>query len=140
MTLVVAAAVAVGIAVLDLVSKELVTRHLVEGRLAAVGDGIGLRRSHNDRGALLALSPAQAAVAWVTVAGCAGLLLSRLPGSGWAVGVGLGMVLGGAAGNVAGRFIHGTVVDFVTAWRWPVFNLADAAMVAGLLLALWGVR
>lgn len=57
--------------------------------------------------------------------------------------VAVGLVLGGAAGNLADRafragdgFLGGAVVDFVDLQWYPVFNLADAAIVvgAGLLL------
>ena len=57
---------------------------------------------------------------------------------------GLGLVLGGALGNLADRafragdgFLSGGVVDFVDLQWWPVFNLADAAICGGVgLLAL----
>jgi signal peptidase II len=54
--------------------------------------------------------------------------------------VALGLILGGAAGNVIDRVIHGAVMDFVlfhitaATWtfQWYVFNVADAAIVAGV--------
>jgi signal peptidase II len=56
---------------------------------------------------------------------------------------GIGLVLGGAVGNLADRafrsgdgFLGGHVVDFVDLQWWPVFNVADAAIViGGLVLA-----
>lgn len=56
--------------------------------------------------------------------------------------VALGLVLGGAFGNVIDRifrapgFLRGAVVDFVDVGFWPVFNLADAAITCGCLLLL----
>jgi signal peptidase II len=58
--------------------------------------------------------------------------------------VAVGMVLGGAAGNLADRafraggdgFLGGAVVDFVDLEWWPVFNLADACIVIGALLLM----
>jgi signal peptidase II len=56
--------------------------------------------------------------------------------------VALGLVLGGAFGNVLDRvfrspgFLRGAVVDFVDVGFWPVFNLADAAITCGCLLLL----
>jgi signal peptidase II len=44
----------------------------------------------------------------------------------------LGAALGGAAGNVADRLRRGAIVDFIVIGRWPPFNLADAAIVAGV--------
>jgi signal peptidase II len=118
----------------DALTKSLVTAHLAEGRLYGVAGSWGVRRVHNRRGALLRASPGQAAVAWLVVAGGLVLLvgLSR-PGPG--VVAGLGLLVGGAAGNVVDRLRRGAVVDFVAAGRWPVFNVADAAMVVGVVLA-----
>ena len=48
---------------------------------------------------------------------------------------GIAAALAGAFGNLADRFIHGAVVDFVDLGWWPVFNLADMAIVGGVALA-----
>ncbi|MBY0338409.1 MAG: signal peptidase II [Acetobacteraceae bacterium] len=52
----------------------------------------------------------------------------------------LGAVIGGAIGNVIDRFRFGAVVDFVDVhawgWHWYVFNIADAAIVCGVLALL----
>lgn len=56
------------------------------------------------------------------------------------VAVGLGLVLGGAVGNVIDRVRFGAVVDFVhlhaAGWHWYVFNVADSAIVCGVGLLL----
>ena len=57
----------------------------------------------------------------------------------------LGLIIGGAVGNAIDRFAYGWVFDFVyfhihtAAWRfdWYVFNLADAAIVAGVIGLLY---
>lgn len=49
--------------------------------------------------------------------------------------VALGTALGGAAGNLADMLRRRHVVDFIDLGWWPVFNLADVAIVGGLLLA-----
>jgi signal peptidase II len=61
--------------------------------------------------------------------------------------VSLGLILGGALGNLTDRAIRGDgllsgrVVDFIDFHVWPVFNLADSAIVIGaLLLAVGGIR
>ncbi|MFZ0320521.1 MAG: signal peptidase II [Candidatus Sulfotelmatobacter sp.] len=57
-----------------------------------------------------------------------------------ATGVGLSLIMGGALGNLWDRLARGRVVDFllvyVKQYQWPVFNLADSAIVvgAGLLI------
>jgi signal peptidase II len=60
--------------------------------------------------------------------------------------VGLGMILGGALGNLTDRVIHGAgvsgrVVDFIDFRVWPVFNVADSAIVIGaIVVVLAGAR
>jgi signal peptidase II len=63
--------------------------------------------------------------------------------------VGLGLLLGGAAGNLADRVFrhnHGSVIDFIDAARfgtrdlWPVFNVADAAIVVGVVVLVLAYR
>jgi signal peptidase II len=57
-----------------------------------------------------------------------------------ATGIGLSLIMGGALGNLWDRLAHGRVIDFllfyVKRYQWPVFNLADSAIVigAGLLV------
>jgi signal peptidase II len=50
---------------------------------------------------------------------------------------GLGLAFGGAAGNMVDIIRNRQVVDFIEVRWWPVFNLADVAIVAGLVLAFW---
>jgi signal peptidase II len=49
--------------------------------------------------------------------------------------VGLGAALGGAGGNLLDRVRRGSVVDFIDLRVWPIFNVADVAIVVGALLA-----
>jgi signal peptidase II len=53
-------------------------------------------------------------------------------------GIALSLILGGAVGNLWDRVAAGRVVDFVLlyakSYRWPVFNLADSAIVVGASL------
>ena len=51
------------------------------------------------------------------------------------VTAGVAAALAGAAGNLGDRMVRGAVVDFVAIGRWPVFNLADVAILAGAALA-----
>ncbi|MDQ6615446.1 MAG: signal peptidase II [Actinomycetota bacterium] len=58
----------------------------------------------------------------------------------WPAAVAMGLLLGGALGNLADRLIrhhHGAVIDFIDLRWWPVFNVADAAISVGaVVLAL----
>ena len=56
--------------------------------------------------------------------------------------LGLGLVLGGALGNLADRALRGPglsghVVDFIDLHWWPVFNVADSAIVIGAAVIAW---
>ena len=80
--------------------------------------------------ALLALKVIAVALLWIWLARATNRLMA----------LGLGLIIGGALGNAIDRLAHGAVVDFVllhvetATWRfhWYVFNLADAAIVAGV--------
>lgn len=48
--------------------------------------------------------------------------------------LGLSLLLGGALGNFWDRLFMGYVIDFVDIRFWPVFNIADAAIVVGVIL------
>jgi signal peptidase II len=54
---------------------------------------------------------------------------------------GLGLVLGGALGNLIDRLQYGAVVDFILLhygrWAWPAFNVADSAIFLGVVCLLW---
>jgi signal peptidase II len=56
-------------------------------------------------------------------------------------GVGLALILGGAAGNLIDRLARGVVVDFldfyVASYHWPAFNVADSAICIGAAALLW---
>lgn len=54
---------------------------------------------------------------------------------------GTGLVIGGALGNVIDRLRFGAVFDFLDVYwgtyHWPAFNLADSAIVLGVVLLMW---
>jgi signal peptidase II len=83
---------------------------------------------------------ARVVMALVWVWALASVLVLRYSGL-WFQGqvsmVGLGLALGGAAGNLLDIWRHNSVVDFIDLRWWPVFNLADVAIVSGLVLAFW---
>jgi signal peptidase II len=48
----------------------------------------------------------------------------------------LGLILGGAAGNLLDRVRHGCVIDFLDFHIWPVFNVADSCITIGVIILL----
>jgi signal peptidase II len=118
----------------DQATKALVGRH---GELLL--RGVGVRPLTNVRGSLVPLPGAAAVAVWCSVAALAVLPLLLAPAVPETAALGLGLALGGAAGNLVDRLVRGGVLDFVVLWRWPAFNLADAALVAGAALCAWSL-
>jgi signal peptidase II len=96
------------------------------------GISYGLLSSEGDLGRILLALLAAAAT---------GLMIFWLrretrPGS----AVALGLLIGGAIGNAIDRLVHGAVVDFALlhggGYEWYVFNIADAAIVVGVVMLL----
>lgn len=121
---------------LDQVSKMLVLSRLREGQPTSFGC-IAIRRVLNprvdgflaSRGALLTLWTAEV------------ILLVALVQfgpffQGAMAQVALGVALGGASGNLLDKLWRGGVVDFIDLGFWPVFNLADTAIVLGGLTGI----
>ena len=71
---------------------------------------------------------------------CIGLFLWLRRAERKFTGWGIGLVMGGAIGNVIDRARWGAVFDFadfhVGRWHWPAFNIADSAIVIGVGLLL----
>ncbi|MBS1842225.1 MAG: signal peptidase II [Acidobacteria bacterium] len=61
----------------------------------------------------------------------------------WRTLAGLSLLIGGAAGNLTDRILHGAVTDFFELWfgsyRYPAFNVADSAITVGAILVLLDV-
>ena len=53
---------------------------------------------------------------------------------GWPGSLALGLVLGGAVGNLTDRLRYGHVTDFISVSIWPTFNIADSSLTIGVIL------
>jgi signal peptidase II len=122
----------------DQLSKAFVLARWPLAVSRARGSFVSIRCILNRQGTLAALVGAPALlVLWALLVMLAALILHY----GWlgyaAIGaIGIGAVIGGATGNMLDRVLRGGIVDFVAIGPWPVFNLADAALVAGAGLIL----
>jgi signal peptidase II len=99
---------------------------------------ISIRQALNRRGALASFTPLTLLLVWgVTVVLVVFALYSgdAIHRSGLG-SVGFGVAVGGATGNMLDRMRQGAIVDFIAIGRWPVFNLADVAIVLGVGLVL----
>jgi signal peptidase II len=123
----------------DRVSKAIALRSLRAGRPARRI----LRPVANDRPPFVRLAPRPVLIAiWLSAAACGFAALEYSPAlsSRGLIGLGLAIALTGAASNLADRLSQRVVVDFIAIGWWPVFNVADAAIVGGAVVAavsLW---
>jgi len=116
----------------DQVSKSIAHRLLAESDSGAKP---GFNWVLNQRGGLVPVPVPIALALWLAALGVAVAVVAHGPERlAVAAVVGVGLVLGGAAGNLVDRVRRGAVSDFIAVWRWPPFNLADASMVVGTIL------
>ena len=133
--------IAAAVLLLDIVTKVLAVRLLVPGQpVSIIGDTVTWTLVRNS-GAAFSMATGYT---WMLTLVAMGVVVGiiwmgrRLVSPWWAVG--LGMILGGALGNLVDRFfrapgpLRGHVVDFLSIGWWPVFNVADPAVVGGAML------
>ena len=141
-------AVAAGVLALDVVTKLLAVEQLTDREPISLLGGLLTLRLVRNPGAAFGMAQGLTIVFTCVALGVVVVILRvarRLQSGWWAVA--LGLVLGGALGNLLDRLLRspgpgrGHVVDFLELPRWPVFNLADSAIVcAGVLMVLLSVR
>ncbi|MCL6612334.1 MAG: signal peptidase II [Peptococcaceae bacterium] len=128
---------------LDQASKYLITAKMSLGQSIPVIDNIfHITYIHNPGAAFGLLADRTSffiAVGLLVVAGVVIFYWKRGARDGvWPVA--LGLIAGGSLGNLVDRVRFGEVVDFIDFRIWPVFNLADSAIVIGaglLIMVLW---
>jgi len=132
-------AVAAGALLLDQLSKALV-EHTLSGRPVRVIPGVlSLTYTTNSGGAFGFGESAPWLFAGATIVVSAVIVVaSTRPMRPW-IAVSLGLILGGALGNLADRLangpgVSGRVTDFIDLQIWPIFNLADTAIVIGAVI------
>jgi signal peptidase II len=129
---------------LDLISKTLVVQHLEnQPSIQLIGHYLQLEAIRNS-GAAFSIGQGMTVVFTliaVIVIGVIARLARKLYSTPWAVA--LGLLLGGALGNLTDRIFRspgvfqGGVVDFIAPAHFAVFNLADSAIVCGGILIVW---
>ena len=135
------------VAALDQLTKHWALQALDDGPIDLVGS-LRLHLVFNDRAAFSLGFGSTTAIALVGCALVVGLVWMgvRAEQRSWAIG--LGIILGGALGNLADRafragddgLLGGRVVDMVDLQWWPVFNLADVALWVGVGVMLFASR
>ena len=136
-----AGATALGFAALDQLTKAIVVASMERGESSAVFPGIELTHVRNTGVAFGAFAGGGTVVAVLTAVSLVLLLgyFAVHARTAW-LWLPVGVVVGGAAGNLIDRAARGAVVDFIDPIAWPAFNLADAGIVVGVLGLLYVVE
>lgn len=134
------AAIAVGVILIDQVTKVVATESISRGEEVEVIGPLKFTLTFNDGvafglaggGGILVI--ALSMVALVALGAFIASAPDRL--GTWLAG---GLILGGALGNLLDRLRLGHVTDFILLPNWPAFNLADASITVGVILLAWTV-
>jgi signal peptidase II len=120
----------------DQLSKYLIRVYLAPGESFPSDGTFRIHHIHNTGGAF-GFFPDQTFLLIITSFFAVVVLLvlyRRYPFHGLLLRLSLGLQLGGAVGNLIDRLRLGHVTDFIRLGWWPVFNLADASIVAGIVI------
>ena len=134
-----AAGVAAAVVAVDQATKALARSGLERGDTDPILPGLSLVNVRNTGVAFGFLSDGGGAlIAGVTAVALAALLvfffLHRKRPYAW---LPVGLLLGGAVGNLIDRVAEGAVTDFLKIPKWPAFNVADIAITIGVLALLY---
>ena len=139
-------AVASGVVAFDQITKHWAVNRLNGDRVIDVFGSLRFNLSFNNGMAFsqgTGIGPIIGVLGMIVVA----YLLVGMRRSSLSSAVFVGLVAGGAAGNIVDRlfrgeaWLHGAVVDFIDLQWWPVFNIADAAIcIGGALLVFTSFR
>lgn len=138
----IALAVAAAVVVVDQVTKAWALSVFDEGPTSLIGDFLVLRLVRNPGAAFNSLQGSGVLIAVIAIVVV--LVLVRVSGSAEHrhEAIVFGLILGGAAGNLADRifradgFLNGAVIDWIDLWFIPTFNIADSSLTIGAVLAI----
>jgi signal peptidase II len=127
--------------VLDQIAKQAVVDHVARGDPVDIALGVKLSNVRNDGIAFGLLQGAADGVVLGLTIGALALLLAYFAAHAARPGLWLavGLVVGGALGNLADRIRIGAAIDFVDPPLWPAFNVADVAIVLGVALLVFAL-
>ena len=121
----------------DQASKAMLLSRLRLASSIRIGKGVRLRHAANAGWwAHGVRSPTALVLLWGVAVSSAALVLELGGLHGGLARAGVAVALGGATANLVDRLARGRIVDFVEIGFWPVFNIADAGIVAGIGLTL----
>ena len=134
------------IVLLDQWTKAIALDHLQYGQANAVIPYLNWTLVYNYGAAFSFLSDQGGWQRWFFIVLALGISvwlviwLRSVKRSQWLVAMPLGLIIGGAIGNVIDRIRYGYVVDFIDFyvgdWHWPAFNVADSAVCVGAIMLI----
>jgi signal peptidase II len=124
--------------VLDQVTKRLVRSNVLEGDRNNVFIGVDIVHVRNHGVAFGAFAGGGTIVALIIAAALVALVVWFVRHTGTPLAwLPVGLLLGGAIGNIFDRIRDGAVTDFIKFPAWPAFNVADIAITFGVLSLLY---
>jgi signal peptidase II len=123
------------VVVLDQAAKAAIEANVVPGEKVDVLGPLSLTLAHNDGVAFGLASGGGVALVGLTIAALVfvGVLFARNPNRP-GMWVAIGLLAGGALGNLIDRVRVGEVTDYLDVLSWPPFNLADVAITLGVFV------
>ena len=124
--------------VVDQITKSIALDHLGQSHVHAFGP-FGFELAYNTGSAFSLFQGTTWPLFVLDVAMVGVLIFFALRASSILMLVGLGLIMGGAIGNMADRIVRhhdGGVIDFITLSHWPTFNGADSAITIGAILVV----
>ena len=135
-------AFALGVLVVDQITKNLARDHFQDAPIDVIGDWLGFRYAQNPGAAFSSFTDAGQLIGVIGIAVTVFLVYLIARTTRRIELIALGLILGGAMGNLADRIFRGDgvldghVVDWIDWWFIPTFNIADAALNVGVALVL----
>lgn len=131
--------VALFVVVCDQASKALVVSQMQPGERIEIFSFVSLERTSNSGIAFGLAGHVPSLVLILLAAAIVVVLLLLGTQMRWrGSSIAIGLILGGALGNLLDRIFRGSVVDFIDLPHWPTFNLADVAITIGVILLILG--
>jgi signal peptidase II len=125
----------------DQITKQIAATSVAHGESVNVFFGLDITNIRNKGIAFGALKGAGLAVLALTIVALGALLAYfALHPTRHMLWLPVGVIVGGALGNLADRARIGAVIDFIDPKFWPAFNVADAAIVLGILGFLYVIE
>lgn len=135
--------IAIGVVLLDQVTKWLIVKNFSLGESIKVIEDFFYITSHRNRGAAWGILQGQMwlfyVITVIVIIGIIYYIQKEVKGK-MLLGISLGLMLGGAIGNFIDRVFRKEVVDFIQtfifSYDFPIFNIADSALVIGVTLMM----